>query len=227
MKPIAALVLVLLLAATATFFWNSSDDAPEPMAPKPALRAAAPDEPEPEPPGPDPRADRLAAMGLEPSNEPPPPPPDAIEFAELPDAHRAEVVLGKVQAFADTLEERFPTAGVQMLDAECTSAPCILGFNYDAKAVVAAEGGARGFHQGVRAAFEETLGYPVTSMHIDEVDGGKQIWMFAVPQEVAKDDPIRNKLIETGHHRHAILLGEDTGGEGDEGSIPGPDRTEE
>ncbi len=94
-------------------------------------------------------------------------------------------------------------AAVAMHDPDCTSAPCILGFDYDAASVAAADGGARGFQQAVRAAFEAELGYPVTSMQVEDAEAGPRIRMFAVPQEVERSDPLRNRLIENAHRRQA------------------------
>ena len=204
MKPLP-IVGALVALRVAAWYLARSSDTPEP--PAPAADVAGDAE------GPDRAAPPRAAAPPDPSEVrgdegPPPAPPAAIEFDALPPSHHPGAVLPRVALVEAALREGFPHAKVEMRDAECASAPCILGFDYDAPAVAAGDGGARGFHQATRAAFEEHLGYPVTSMHIDDVADGKQIWMFAVPPEIERSDPLRNRLIETGHHRHAALLGE-------------------
>ena len=126
-----------------------------------------------------------------------------VPFDAVPAAHRPDAVRTKVPVLEQSLRTRFPHAAVTMHDTDCTSAPCILGFDYDAVAVAAADGGARGFQQAVRAAFEAELGYPVTSMHIEDAEAGPRIRMFAVPQEVERSDPLRNRLVEDAHRRQA------------------------
>ncbi len=127
----------------------------------------------------------------------------AVPFGAVPAAHRPEAVRTKVPLLEQALGTRFPHAAVAMHDTDCTSAPCILGFDYDAASVAAADGGARGFQQAVRAAFEAELGYPVTSMQVEDAEAGPRIRMFAVPQEVERSDPLRNRLIENAHRRQA------------------------
>ena len=217
MKYALALVAIVVLALV---LWKTSE-APPPTAAPPAPEASvAGDTPVVPPPARklDPRDDPNLPFGEDQGE--PQPPPEAISFDLLPPSHGAAVVRRKVADFADALDDRFAAAKVQVLDPECDSAPCIVGFDYDAPAVAASELGARAFHEGVRAAFAETLGFSVTSMHIDEIEGGKQIWMFAVPAEIAKDDPLRNRLIETGHHRHAALIGDLPTSGGDEDRAP-------
>jgi|GEM_PF-3387904 len=201
MNPRVLVVVLVVLALVAVAYHRMG---PEPDDPQPApatVEAALPAEAEGDT-GPR-TADPDARGEQEPDEEQAP--PETIAFDALPAEHAPDAVLPKVSVVGASLQHQFPHANVEMLEAECTSAPCILGFDYDAAAVAAAEGGARPFHQAVRATFEAELGYPVTSMHIDEVEGGKQIWMFAVPPEVDKADSLRNRLIETGHHRHAAL----------------------
>ena len=210
MKPVAVATAALLLLVCAFVLFANKDlvraPAPDINAPKGMTKAPLGDV-----------ANDLVPSGTEDprdlphSDEPAPPPPDAIAFEGMPAAHHPSVVLSKVRAIGESLQEQFPSAGVEMLQTECESAPCILGLDYDAAAAAAGPGGARAFHQGIRATFEAQLGYPVTSMHVDEIEGGKQIWMFAVPVEVDKANPLRNQLIETGHHRHARLLDAEEG----------------
>jgi hypothetical protein len=217
MKPLPIVIALTVIAVSAWFVFTGMDERP-PDIPAPAVVRATPasdapaDNPTTNAPSDDPRgARREGDEGRS------PPPPDAIAFEKVPEAHRPEAVLPKVRVIGESLNDQFAHANVEMLDTECVSAPCILGFDYDSAAVAAGEGGARGFHEAVRATFEATLGYPVTSMHIDNIDDGKQIWMFAVPAEVDRADPFRNQLIETGHHRHATLVGD----------LPSPDPEKE